>query len=101
MMVYRRPRGRQKSRVAIPAAVMLLGTGVSHRMCLRRAARFGLILRRSRARAKLPRRPLRKYEHPLVQRPRFPPVAEFDHSGSTGARWAEGVDPTCGRAPEL
>jgi hypothetical protein len=29
MMVYRRPRGRQKSRVAIPAAVMLLGTGVS------------------------------------------------------------------------
>src|SRR5215212_6488364 len=28
MMVYRRPRGRQRSRVAILAAVMLLGTGV-------------------------------------------------------------------------
>jgi len=28
MMVYRRPRGRERSRVAILAAVMLLGTGV-------------------------------------------------------------------------
>ncbi len=30
MMVYRRPRGRQWSRVAILATVMLLGTGVPH-----------------------------------------------------------------------
>src|SRR3954470_15677015 len=31
MMLYRRPRGRQRSRVAILAAVMLLGTGVPQR----------------------------------------------------------------------
>ena len=87
--------------MAILAAVMLLGTGVPQPDVFAQGGSVWVDPPPLESTGKPASPTTPEVQTPAGAKASIPPVAEFDHSGSTGARWAKGVDPTCGRAPEL